>query len=211
MESLVDPVLEDYAAQHSDRPNDLLKEVEAYTYANVDIPQMVVGGLEAAFLQMMVKLTNARRVLEVGLFTGYSSLAMAEALDDSGSIISCEISEENAAIARSFIERSPYTGKIDIRIGPAADSIAELEGPFDLVFLDADKENYPNYYDLVLPRLKSGGIIIADNVLWSGKVLKPEEESDHALVAFNKKVQADPAVENVLLTVRDGVMLVRKL
>lgn len=210
MEPIVDPPVETYAAEHSTRPNALLKEVEKYTYANVEMPQMVVGDLEAAVLQMLVKLTGAERILEIGLFTGYSAIAMAQALGGEGSIISCELSEDNASIAQSFIDKSPDAHKIEIRIGPALETIPTLEGPFDLVFMDADKENYSNYYDLVLPKLRTGGIIAADNVLWSGKVLDPQEESDRALVAFNNKVQADPTVENVLLTVRDGVMLIRK-
>jgi caffeoyl-CoA O-methyltransferase len=211
MKPLVDPDLEQYAAEHSTQPGALLRELEQYTYDHLDDPQMVVGRLEGTLLQMLVKLVAARRVLEVGLFTGYSALAMAEALDQHGEVVSCELSEKHIEIARSFFKRSPVGHKIVVHQGPAVDSLADIQGPFDMVFLDADKENYSNYYDLALPMLRSGGLVVADNVLWSGNVLDPKKETDHALVAFNDKVQADPAVENVLLPVRDGVMLARKL
>jgi len=211
MIQLIDPALDTYAEKHSRQPAPLLRELEAYTYDNCDLPQMVTGSLEGALLRMLVQLTGARDILEVGLFTGYSALSMAEVLPDGGTITSCEIDEGNAAIAQSFIDRSPHGGKISIRMGPALDSLAHLSGPFDLAFLDADKENYCQYFDLVLPLLRPGGLLVADNVLWSGKVLDPKEVTDHALVAFNDKVSGDPAVEVVLLTVRDGVSLIRKL
>lgn len=211
MEPLVDPGIESYAADHSSEPGRLLQELEQYTCEHLEYPQMLVGRLEAAFLQMLVRLLHARRVLEIGLFSGYSALAMAEALDEHGEIVSCELDEKHADVARSFFKRSPVGYKIGIRVGPALESLERIEGPFDMVFLDADKENYSSYYDLVMPMLRQGGLIVADNVLWSGRVLSPEKESDHALVAFNAKVQNDPAVENVLLTVRDGVMVARKI
>jgi len=210
MEPLIDPGLEQYAARHSQQPGELLKELESYTHANFEDAQMVVGSLEAAFLQMLVKLVGARRILEVGLFTGYSALAMAEALDEHGEVVSCELEEKHAEVARSFFRRSPVGYKIGVRVGPALESLQAVEGPFDIVFLDADKENYSAYYDLTLPKLRSGGLLVADNVLWSGRVLNPEKETDRALVAFNRKVQADSSVENVLLPLRDGVMVARK-
>jgi caffeoyl-CoA O-methyltransferase len=211
MIQLIDPALDTYSEKHSRQPSPLLKELEAYTYENCDLPQMVTGSLEGALLRMLVQLTGARTILEVGLFTGYSALSMAEVLPRVGTITSCEIDEGNAAIAQSFIDRSPHGGKISIRMGPALNSLAGLKGPFDLAFLDADKENYCHYYDLVLPLLRPGGLLVADNVLWSGKVLDPKDETDHALVAFNDKVSSDPAVEVVLLTVRDGLSLIRKM
>ena len=210
MLSLVDPELETYAAQHSFSPSELLSELETYTYANCSDAQMVTGPLQGALLRMLVNLTNARRILEIGLFTGYSALTMAEVLPPDGAITSCELDEDNARIAQSFFDRSPHGGKVSIRMGAALQTLAEITGPFDLAYLDADKENYCNYYDLVLPLLKSGGLLVADNVLWSGKVLKPEQETDHALVAFNRKAATDPAVEVVLLTVRDGISVIRK-
>lgn len=210
MEPIVKPEVEQYAADHSSRPSDLLRELEQYTHDHLDAPQMLVGSLEAAFLQMLVRLTRARRVLEIGLFSGYSALAMAEALDEHGEIVSCEIDEKHAEVARSFFKRSPAGYKISIWMGPAIDSLEKIEGPFDMVFLDADKENYASYYDLAMPKLRAGGLIVADNVLWSGHVVAPKDETDRAIADFNGKVQEDPNVENVLLTLRDGVMVARK-
>lgn len=210
MDPIVSPDIEKYAAEHSSEPSKLLRELERYTYEHLDEPQMLVGPLEAALLHMLVRMTGARRILEIGLFSGYSALAMAEALDEHGEIVSCELDEKHAEVARGFFKRSPVGYKIGIRMGPALDSLKNIEGPFDIVFLDADKENYPRYYDLVMPKLRPGGLVVADNVLWSGRVLDPQKESDHALVAFNDKVASDPNVENVLLTIRDGVMVVRK-
>lgn len=211
MEPLVSPDIETYAADHSTPPSRLLQELEQYTYEHLEDPQMVVGRLEAALLQMLIRLTRARRVLEIGLFSGYSALAMAEALDEHGEIVSCELDEKHAEVARSFFKRSPVGYKIGIWMGPALESLERIDGPFDMLFLDADKENYSRYYDLVMPMLRPGGLIVADNVLWSGRVLRPEKETDRALAAFNAKVQNDPAVENVVLTVRDGVMVARKI
>ncbi len=210
MIQLIDPALDSYAEKHSYQPSALLQELEAYTYAHCSSPQMVTGSLQGSLLRMLVQLTGARRILEVGLFTGYSALTMAEVLPEDGTIVSCEIDAANADVARSFIERSPFGKKIAIRMGPALETIAELVGPFDLVFLDADKENYCSYYDQIVPKLRSGGLLIADNVLWSGRVLRPTEETDHAIAAFNAKVAQDSTVEAVLLTVRDGVSLIRK-
>lgn len=210
MIQLIDPALDSYSEKHSYHPSALLKELEAYTYAHCSLPQMVTGSLEGALLRILVQLIDARSILEVGLFTGYSALTMAEALPADGTIVSCEIDDDTAQVARSFIDRSPHGKKISIRMGPALETIAGLTGPFDMIFLDADKENYCNYYEQVLPKLQPGGLLIADNVLWSGKVLDPKEETDHALVEFNDKVAQDPAVEVVLLTIRDGVSLIRK-
>lgn len=210
MIQLIDPALDSYSEKHSYQPTSLLQELEAYTYDHCSLPQMVSGSLQGALLRMLVQLTRAKRVLEIGLFTGYSALTMAEVLPEAGTITSCEIDEGNAAIAQSFFDRSPHGKKISICMGPALETIAGLDGPYDLIFLDADKENYRGYYDQLVPILRSGGLIIADNVLWSGKVLNPKEETDHAIVAFNDKVSKDPAVEVVLLTIRDGVSLIRK-
>lgn len=208
---LVNAEIEKYAAEHSADPGELLRELEQYTHENFELAQMIVGRLEAALLQMLVRLTGARRILEIGLFTGYSSLAMAQAMEEGGEIISCELEEKHAEVARSFFKRSPVGGRIEIRMGRAIESLETIEGPFDLAFLDADKESYPDYYDLVLPKLRRGGLLVADNVLWSGSVLDPKKETDHALVVFNDKVHNDPNVENVLVTVRDGVMVARKV
>lgn len=207
---LIDQALDDYATRHSEPPSGLLRELEAYTRVHCQNPEMVIGSLEAALLRMLVKLTGARRVLEIGLFTGYSALSIAEVLPADGNLVSCELSPEHAAIARTFLDRSPHGGKVDIRLGPALATLERLAGPFDFVFLDADKENYLAYYQAVMPKLRKGGLLLADNVLWSGRVLQPSEDTDRAVATFNDAVQRDPRADNVLLTVRDGVMLVRR-
>jgi caffeoyl-CoA O-methyltransferase len=173
-------------------------------------PHMQVGRLEGTFLRLLVKLARARRVLEVGTFTGYSALMMAEGLPDDGELITCDIDPNAAAMAREFFARSPHGKKIHLRMGPALETLKTLQGPFDLAFIDADKTNYSAYYDAVVPLLRSGGLLVADNTLWSGRILNPVDPSDHALVAFNKKVAADPRVDKALLTVRDGMMLALK-
>lgn len=213
MKAIIPKPIEEYATVHSTAPSALLDELEAYTLAHCLHPQMLTGRLEGALLRMLVKLTDARHILEIGLYTGYSALTMAEALPAEGKVLSCEIERENAAIAQSFFDRSPHGHKIEIRLGSALQTMQALPAApsFDLVFLDADKEHYSEYYQEALPRLRSNGLLVADNTLWSGNVLQPEKETDHAVVAFNTLVQQDTRVECVLLPLRDGVTLIRKL
>ena len=144
------------------------------------------------------------------MFTGYSGLMIAAGLPDDGELVTCDVNPAAETIAKRYFDRSPHGRKIRIRMGPALETIRTLSAPFEFVFLDADKENYSNYYDAVLPLIPSGGLLVADNVLWSGKVLDPKEPSDRAIVAFNDKVAADPRVEKVMVTVRDGMLLVRR-
>lgn len=213
MEAIIPEAIENYARAHTRALSPLLQELEAETRTRfADRAGMLTGPLEAAFLRLLVAITGARRVLEIGTFTGYSALAMAEALPDDGALVTCDVSEETTAIARSFWARSPHGGKIRLQLGPALDTLQLLSSdqPFDFVFLDADKENYPEYYRRLLPLLRRGGVIAIDNVLWSGRVLDPQRASDRALVALNETVTRDMAVTHVLLTVRDGVMLIRK-
>ncbi len=212
MLTLVPEDIEIYAASHSTSPSALLAELEAYTKANCADPQMLTGPIEGQLLAMLVAVSGARKVLEVGCYTGYSALSMAGALPPDGQLLTCDHNAETSKIAQSFFDRSPHGSKITLRLGDALDTLRKMsdEPTFDLAFLDADKENYINYYEQILPRLRTGGLLVADNVLWSGRVLKPEKESDRAIVAFNKHVKADRRVEHVLLTVRDGVLLVRK-
>lgn len=212
MEPVLPPAIDAYARAHSTPPSALVAELEAYTRAHFGREaDMLIGPTEGALLRLLVRLAGARKVLEIGLFTGYSALTMAEALPADGSLISCEINPESAAVAQSFFARSEHGRKISIRLGPALETLATLrEQTFDLVFLDADKENYPRYYEEILPLLRPGGLLVADNVLWSGRVLAPERASDHALVRFNELVTQDTRVDSVLLTVRDGVMVARK-
>ena len=168
---------------------------------------MMVGSLEGRFLETLVWLSGARRILEIGTFTGYSALSMASALPSDGRLITCEISAERAEVARRHLDSSPWGDRVEIRVGPALESVASIDGPFDLVFIDADKTNYRNYYDAVLPKLAERGLMVVDNVLWSGRVLDPaDQEADTvALRGFNDKVGADPRVEVVLLPIADGL------
>ena len=202
--------IEAYAERHSDPEPELLNELWRITHAKSARPQMLVGPLEGAFLRLLVRIANARRVLEIGTFTGYSALWMAAGLPEDGRLITCDVDPETTAIARSFWARSPHGSKIQLELRPAIETLAKLDGPFDLVFIDADKESYAAYWDAVLPKVPSGGLIVADNVLWSGRILSPSDETDRAIVAFNEKVREDARVERVLLTVRDGMTLCRK-
>ena len=172
---------------------------------------MMVGRLEGGFLAALVRLTGAKRILELGTFTGYSSISMASALPDDGRIITCDVDPDATAIARRYMDESGHGDKIEIRLGPALETIETLEGPFDLVFIDADKPNYANYYEAALPLLAENGVLIADNVLWSGRVVEPDgDESTEAIMAFNEHVKNDSRVVSVMLTVRDGMTLVQK-
>ncbi len=204
------PGIEDYALAKSEKHNHLLKQLMKETYDSMDYPQMLTGPIEGQFLKMMIRVTGAKRVLEVGTFTGYASLSMAEGLPSDGKVTTLDLNPRCLELARKYIERSDYAKKIEIIEGPALESIAKLDGPFDLVFIDADKTNYLNYYEALLPKLKTGGVILVDNVLWSGKVLDPTSDDDLAIVEFNDRVSVDERVDKVLLTVRDGVFFIRK-
>ena len=209
---VIPKLIEDYCLAHTSLTDPLLEELAGYTRAHCKMPQMLTGPVEGTFLRILVQTSGSRRVLEIGTFTGYSALSMAAGLPDDGELVTCDIDPDTNAIARSFWARSPHGSKISPRLEPALETLAALpsDAQFDFVFIDADKENYQNYYEAVLPRLRPGGLIAADNTLWSGKVLDPREQSDHAIVAFNDHVSRDPRVENVLLSVRDGVLLIRK-
>jgi caffeoyl-CoA O-methyltransferase len=207
---ITDPAIESYVETHSTEESPLLKELFKETHAKTDLPQMLVGHLEGSFLRMVVKMSKAKRILEIGTFTGYSALAMAEGLAASGRILTCDINPESTAIARKFWARSPHGKKIRLEIGPALETIKKLKGPFDLVFIDADKENYQNYWEACLPLVRQGGILLVDNVLWSGRVLKPKEFTDRVIARFNNFIRRDPRVELVMLPVRDGITLAIK-
>jgi caffeoyl-CoA O-methyltransferase len=206
--NLVDPRADEYADRHTTTSGELFERLAAETREKTEIPQMMVGEVEGRFLEFLVRATGARRVLELGTFTGYSSLSMARGLPEGGRIISCDVNEETNAIARRYAEEAGVADRIEYRLGPALDTIAELDGPFDLVFIDADKENYRNYYDAVLPKVAPNGLILADNALRNGRVL--EEDSGEPMHAFNDYVLSDERVDCVLLTVRDGILLVMK-
>ncbi|MGH7197881.1 MAG: O-methyltransferase [Candidatus Omnitrophota bacterium] len=207
---IVSPKIERYAEDHSQPESKLFKELARYTWRHTEIPQMQVGHLEGSFLRLMVRIARARRVLEIGTFTGYSALAMAGGLPPKGSLITCDIDPEAVGIARKFWKKSPHGHKIKPVLGPALETLKKLRGPFDLIFIDADKENYIRYWEECLPKVRPGGLILVDNVLWSGRVLDPKEPSDRAIVRFNRHVRRDKRVEFVMLTLRDGLTLARK-
>jgi caffeoyl-CoA O-methyltransferase len=203
--------IEQYAADHTTPPGALLAELAEETRAMLERPQMLTGTIEGRFLELLVHASGARRVLEIGTYSGYSALSMAAGLPPGGHIDTCEVEEEHASVARRYIARSPYADRITVHLGPALETIAGLEGEFDFVFIDADKENYVNYYEAILPRLAQRGLIAADNTLWSGRVLGGDDsESTRALIEFNGLVRNDERVTCVQLTIRDGVTLIRK-
>jgi caffeoyl-CoA O-methyltransferase len=208
---IADPRVEQYAVEHTTGEPAYFAELAERTRAETDAPTMMVGTLEGRFLAALVALARPQLVLEIGTFTGYSALSMAESLPPGGRIITCDISEKHVALARRNIEASPYVDVIEIMVGPALQSIESLDGPFDMVFIDADKAGYIAYYEAVIAKLTPNGVIVADNVLWSGRLLDSSDDSawTQALREFNDHVAADERVEVVMLTIRDGVSLIR--
>jgi caffeoyl-CoA O-methyltransferase len=209
---IVEPSVEEYAEAHTTPDGELFERLAAETREKTTAPQMMVGRIEGQFLAALVRLGGARQILELGTFTGYSSISMASGLPPHGRVITCDVDPEATAIARRYMDESGHGEKIEIRLGPALETVETLDGPFDLVFIDADKENYVNYYEATLPKLADNGLMVVDNTLWSGRVAEPDndEETTNAIRALNERVRDDPRVVNVLLTVRDGMNLVRK-
>lgn len=207
----IPPEIERYCLAHTAGESDLLRKINRDTHAEVLMPRMVSGHLQGRFLAMVSQMMRPDRILEIGTYTGYSALCLAEGLADEGKIVTIDINEELETRVRSYFSQSPFGSKIDYRIGNAAHVIPTLNDMFDLVFIDADKENYSLYYDLVFDKVRTNGWIIADNVLWSGKVVQDKTDKDtYAIQQFNQKVHNDSRVENVLLPIRDGLMVVRK-
>jgi len=211
MSFIVPEDIEGYAADQTTPPEALLAELAEETRTTLQSPQMLTGTIEGRLLELLVHGLQARRVLELGTYSGYSSLSMAAGLPPDGRIDTCEVEEAHAEVARRYIARSPYADRITVHLGPALDTIARLEGDFDFVFIDADKVNYVNYYEAVLPRLSPEGLIAADNTLWSGRVIDESDDSEdtRAIKEFNEHVRNDSGVTLVMLTVRDGVTLIR--
>lgn len=207
---LVSTEIENYCRRFTQEESPLFKELVKETYQKMEMPEMQVGQLEGAFLRLLVRLVQAQRVLEIGTFTGYSSLCMAEALNGNGSLITCDIDPIATSIAQKYWDKSPFGRQIILKLGPALDTLRDITGSFDLVFIDADKENYIHYWESCVPKVRVGGLIIADNVLWSGRVLNPQDSTDKAISAFNEHVSRDPRVEKVMLSVRDGMTLAVK-
>jgi len=213
MLTLMKPGIDDYAESKSEPTSALLNRLVHETRSKMEHSTMLTGRLEGRFLKLMVQISGAKNVLEIGMFTGYSALSMAEGLGDDGKVTTLEIDEARIKFAKEFFERSEHGKKITVVKGPGLESLKKLNGPFDFVFIDADKTNYLNYYKEVLPKLSTGGVILADNVLWSGHVLNDCSTHDadtRAIVEFNDFVAQDERVDRVLLTIRDGVFMIRK-
>jgi caffeoyl-CoA O-methyltransferase len=210
MAFIVPDEIEHYAEEHTTPPPALLAELAAETKATLRAPLMLTGPVEGRFLELLVFASGARRVLDLGTYSGYSALSMAAGLPEGGRVDTCEVDPEHAEVARRYIARSPYADRITVHLGPALETIGTLAGEFDFVFIDADKPNYVNYYEAVLPRVSERGLIAVDNTLWSGRVVEPDDsEGTQAVVAFNEHVRADSRVVAVQLTVRDGITLIR--
>lgn len=204
-------LLTDYADAHTSGESDVLRELREHCYAHYEDKAMLSGFYQGRLLSMLSHMVRPQVVLEIGTYLGYSALCMAEGLAEDGRVITLDIQEDTNKVARSFVERTEYVDRIEFLLGQATQLIPNLQGPFDLVFIDADKTNYSNYYNLVFDKVRPNGFIIADNVLWSGRVLDANKDEDtQALHDFNEMVLADERVENVLLPIRDGLMVIRK-
>ena len=200
----------EYAEKFTSDESSVLRELREHCYAHYEDKAMLSGFVQGRILSMFSRMIRPRIVLEIGTYLGYSALCFAEGLADGGKVITLDVNEETNKVARSFVEKSEYKDRIEFHLGDAVEVIPSLPETFDLVFIDADKPNYKNYYDLVFDKVRPGGFIIADNVLWSGKVLAPDDENSEALRKFNDKVLADDRVSNVLLPIRDGLMVICK-
>ena len=203
--------LQRYVETHTSAESDLLKKINRETHAHVLKSRMLSGHVQGRFLSLISKMLKPKVILEIGTYTGYSAICLAEGLQPGGKLITIDNNEELEDRVRNYFKESEYNSQIDFRVGDARKIIPTLTEVFDLVFMDADKENYSLYYDVVIDKLPSGGLILADNVLWSGKVVQPSTDKDtKAILEFNNKVKDDPRVENLLMPLRDGVMMIRK-
>jgi caffeoyl-CoA O-methyltransferase len=204
-----------YCEAHTSTEDALLRHITRETQAKVLMPRMLSGHLQGKTLELLVKLLRPESILEIGTFTGYSAICMARGLGETGRLLTIDINDELEKMVRGFFDLSGLSDKIDYRLGNALDIIPNLHGNFDMAFIDADKANYINYYNLIVERMNPGGVILADNVLWSGKVITtPDQKVDKdtkIILDFNKMIQEDARVENILLPIRDGLMLARKL
>ncbi len=209
----LDPQIEEYIFQHIDPENEILHELTRFTNLNVMHPRMLSGHLQGSILRMLCKMIKPKHILEIGTLTGYSSICLAQGLIEGGQVHTLEKNDEIVEIARTFIERMNLSSKITIHVGNALDLIPSFNQQFDLVYIDGEKSEYPGYYQLVIHKVRQGGFIIADNVLWNGKVLLEENQSDYftkGIKQFNNIIQSDHRVEKIILPVRDGLMILRK-
>ncbi|MDX1638475.1 MAG: class I SAM-dependent methyltransferase [Balneolaceae bacterium] len=206
----INPDIQNYAREHTTSEPELIQELVEKANRELEYTDMLSGRVVGKLLQMLVAISGAQRVLEIGMFAGFSALMMADALPEDGELITCEINEKYANLARPFFERSAHGHKIKVKMGEALRTVKELDGPFDFVFLDADKVNYPNYYREVVPKLKSGGVMVIDNVFLAESVLNLEDDKARAMDQLNKMVAEDERVEQVMITERDGLTIARK-
>ena len=207
----IDEAIEEYSRQFSDKPSDLLQSLDRETHARILQPRMLSGHLQGRYLSMLSKLISPQLIVEIGTYTGYSALCLAEGLQANGRLITIDINEELESFTRSFFNRSAYAEQIDYRIADAQLELGTIDGPIDLVFIDADKRNYAKYFDLIIAKMRPGGLILVDNVLWSGKIVdeRANDKSTNALREFNQKCLDDPRVEKMLLPLRDGLYMLR--
>lgn len=203
----IDPALEEYAQFNSDPEPHYLKELAAETQEKIELPQMLSGHLQGRFLSLMSKMLSPKVVIDIGTFTGYSAMCMAEGLAEEGVVHTIDINMDLAPMVDRYLRKAGLHEKVHQHLAPALEVLPKIEGAIDLVFIDADKGNYSKYFDLVIDRMRPGGLIIADNVLWSGRVLDPQDEETQALAAYAQKLKADVRVENLLLPVRDGLLM----
>jgi predicted O-methyltransferase YrrM len=205
-------LIEKYCEQHSSNVSDVLNELERITYLRTTQPHMVSGALQGEFLIFLSKIIQPKLVIDIGTFTGYSAICLAQGLSENGLVHTIDIDDEKESIVHKFIQKANLQNSIKYHIGKALDIIPTIDGKIDMVFIDADKETYPAYFDLVIDKVRKGGIILADNVLWKGKILNEKMDKKTQIIDdFNKKIQADSRVENILLPLRDGLMMMRKL
>jgi len=201
----------EYAADHTSPMSALVEEIERFTLTKTPYPSMLTGRVEGKFLQLAVQLSRAQDIVEIGTFTGYSALAMAEVLPPDGKILTIEHDPEHARIARGFFDRSPSSNKITLRLGEALDILQSLpDAKTDFVFIDADKHNYSAYYRESMRLLRNGGLLLADNALWYGRIFDPQDDESRAMADFNELVNADDQAEKLFLTIRDGIYFIRK-
>jgi caffeoyl-CoA O-methyltransferase len=208
MNFLSSDLLRQYVEDHTQPLPAILDEIERYTHTMTTAPRMLSGPYQGRLLNLLVRMSKARRILEIGTFTGYSAICLALDLPEGGRLDTIDIDEEKESLVRGFVEKAGLSDKIHLHLGDACEVIDRLEGPFDFVFIDADKENYPTYFDKILPRMVSGGIVLADNTLWSGKVVgKEQDAATEALRKYNLKALQDPRVDSMVLPIRDGLTL----
>ncbi len=210
MTPITSPEIEAYCTRHSSPGNAVLERLAEETHRDFQAPQMMVGDLEGAFLSFMARAIGARRILEIGTFTGCSAIWFAGALPPGGELVCVDRDPKAVAVAKRYVADAGLADRVTFRVGPALEQLATLDGTFDLIFLDADKTGYASYLEWALPRLGPRGVLLADNVLWSGRILDPQKDDDRALVAFAEKVDADPNLIRVMVPIRDGILMVRR-